>query len=300
MSGWVKLNRSVAEHWVWKEKPYSKGQAWVDIILSANHKAAKMALKGKVINLERGQQARSEITLADTWGWSRGKVRRFLKTLESDSMIVQQTSHATSIITVCNYSIYQDGLPTSDTADSTTDGTGVGTTDGQHTVHKQECNNEKKKKKTTLSSKNPTYRPDAEKTYKSKKGRNLKGIQLDWFEQFWKAFNYKDGKADAADSWLNLKVDETKFQMIMDGARREAMARPERKRNGSTPKMAQGWLTSRRFEDEGSGDTGIKNWWETGPGIEAKGKELGIEQGDDDYPTWYAKINKIGRGYEQD
>lgn len=134
--------------------------------------------------------------------------------------------------------------------------------------------------------------------YQTKKGRKLKGDQLENFEAFWITFNYKSGKADAADAWFDLKVNMFLFQQIMAGARREAKGRAGLIAQKKTPKMAQGWLSSRRFEDESTqtADGEIKSWWETASGIEAKGEELGIEQGDDDYPTWYGKIKQAAKG----
>lgn len=108
MSGWICLHREITDHWIWQGEPYSKAQAWVDLVIHANHTNTRITIKGQHVNLKRGQQARSELTLSKTWGWSRGKVRRFLKILENESMIVQQTGHLTSVITVCNYSVYQD------------------------------------------------------------------------------------------------------------------------------------------------------------------------------------------------
>lgn len=163
MSGWIKLSRAMSDNWLWQEKPFSKGQAWVDLLLFANHKPAKILLKGQMIDMARGQQARSEVTLAESWGWSRGKVRRFLKTLENDSMIVQQTSNATSIITICNYSTFQDGDTPDRTADGTAGSTAPGTAPEHQTVHSEEvkeCNNEKKVKKKTSARAAPCPRPD--------------------------------------------------------------------------------------------------------------------------------------------
>lgn len=148
MSGWIKLSRAMSDNWLWQEKPFSKGQAWVDLLMFANHRPAKILIKGQMLGMDRGDQARSEVTLAETWGWSRGKVRRFLKTLENDSMIVQQTSNATSIITICNYKEYQDGGTPDDTADGTAGSTAPGTPPEHQTVHSEEvkeCKNEKKK-----------------------------------------------------------------------------------------------------------------------------------------------------------
>jgi len=87
-------------------------------------------------------------------------------------------------------------------------------------------------------------------TYRSKRGRLLKGTALERFNKFWKVFNYKKDRAAAADSWLDLKPDEETFTRIIEAAEREARARPALVANGRTPKYAQGWLTARRFEDE--------------------------------------------------
>lgn len=130
--GWVKLHRCIIDNWVW-DCEFSYGQAWIDLLMKACHKPSKLMIKGQMISLERGQQARSEVTLAKEWKWSRGKVRRFLSRLECDSMIVHQTDNLTSIITICNYDSFQGG----DTADGTADGTA----NGQQTVHKQEVKN---------------------------------------------------------------------------------------------------------------------------------------------------------------
>lgn len=135
MSGWIKLHRDMRRHWLWENEEFTRGQAWIDLLLHANHSDKKVLIKKRLIDLKRGQQARSELTLSATWGWSRGKVRRFLKQLENEQMIVQQATQLTSIITICNYSYFQGGTATHSTTDSTTGGTA----NGQQAVHKQEC-----------------------------------------------------------------------------------------------------------------------------------------------------------------
>lgn len=146
MAGWVKLDRSIQDHWLWSEKPFSKAQAWVDLILSANHKGAKFMIKHSLVEIERGQQARSEVTLSKEWGWSRDKVRRFLKLLENDGMIRQQKTNITTVLTICNYERFQSSEAPDDTADDTADKTAVDTPTRQQSIHKQECKNEKNEK----------------------------------------------------------------------------------------------------------------------------------------------------------
>lgn len=156
MAGWIKLHRDLSQHWLWGDEQFTRGQAWVDLLLHANHSDKKFSIKNQLIDVKRGQQARSELTLSATWKWSRGKVRRFLKQLENEHMIVQQTTQLTSIITICNYDDFQGLDSEGDTPSSTADGTPDGTPNEHQTVqqavHKQECKelkNDKNVKKTT-------------------------------------------------------------------------------------------------------------------------------------------------------
>lgn len=113
-SGWISVDRAIADHWVW-DCEFSTGQAWVDLLLHACHSGNKLMIKGQLITLQRGEQARSEVTLSAAWKWSRNKVRRFLKNLENDGMIEHKTTHLTSIISICNYNYFQ----VNDTSDGT-------------------------------------------------------------------------------------------------------------------------------------------------------------------------------------
>jgi hypothetical protein len=113
--GWISLNREVMSHWVWNCE-FSAGQAWVDLLLYANHSPAKLMIKGQLVDIARGQQARSELTLSKSWKWSRSKVRRYLKNLEKDGMINIKSGHLTTVITICNYDIFQSNDTAVDTA----------------------------------------------------------------------------------------------------------------------------------------------------------------------------------------
>jgi hypothetical protein len=123
--GWIRIDRAVRDNWIWKNGPFTYAQAWLDLLLGANHKAAKISIKGTLIQLEIGQQARSELTLSKEWGWSRTKTRRFLGRLENDQMLIQQKNHLTSVITICNYKSFQgidsDGDTTEKTCNDTTE-----------------------------------------------------------------------------------------------------------------------------------------------------------------------------------
>jgi len=116
--GWISLSRSIKDHWLWSCE-FSLGQAWIDLLLNANHSDAKIMIKGQLLNISRGQQARSEVTLAGAWSWSRGRVRRFLSSLEADHMITVEGGHLTSVITICNYNDFQSNGRAIDTPNNT-------------------------------------------------------------------------------------------------------------------------------------------------------------------------------------
>ena len=119
------VNRSLLNHWLWIETPFSRGQAWIDLIGLANHSDKKTMHRGKLIECKRGDVNLSIDHLATRWGWSRGKTKRFLETLEDEQMIVLKTDSRKTVITVENYNIYQHVSEKTDskrTADGKADG----------------------------------------------------------------------------------------------------------------------------------------------------------------------------------
>lgn len=107
MSGWIKLHRNIKSHWIYNEKPFSKYHAWMDILLSANHKDNKFLLGNELVEVERGSFITSELKLMDKWGWSKTKVRNFLELLESDKMIVKVADRKKTTLTIVNYEVWQ-------------------------------------------------------------------------------------------------------------------------------------------------------------------------------------------------
>ena len=85
--GYIELHRAIRKNFLWKDKPFTKGQAWIDLLMDARYNQGGYFKRGIWIALDRGQVGRSELTLADNWGWSRGKVRRFLEKLKNEQMV---------------------------------------------------------------------------------------------------------------------------------------------------------------------------------------------------------------------
>jgi hypothetical protein len=111
--GFHPIFRSILNHWVWQDKPFRNGQAWVDMILMANHGDHPIKLSnGKTMLIKKGELFRTRETLAKRWGWKKGKVTRFLNRLKDDGMIsienVFLSGQRRSIITLLNYNRLHD------------------------------------------------------------------------------------------------------------------------------------------------------------------------------------------------
>ena len=104
--GWVKLHRSIQDHWIWKDP--LKLKWWIDIIMVVNHADSKVNLGLKIIECKRGQSVMSLSGWAKRWGVSKSMVRNFFNLLENDGMIIQENVTKSTRITVCNYDSYQD------------------------------------------------------------------------------------------------------------------------------------------------------------------------------------------------
>ena len=105
--GWISVHRQLEEHWLWQEKPFSKGQAWIDILMLANHADNKFLLGKKLVEVKAGSFITSIEKLKDRWGWSNTKVVNFLDLLESDGMLKRKSDTKKTVITVENYCFYQ-------------------------------------------------------------------------------------------------------------------------------------------------------------------------------------------------
>lgn len=89
----------------------------------------------------------------------------------------------------------------------------------------------------------------------TRKKRKLTGKRLETFSRFWNAFGYKKAKAEAADAWMDIpSLTNSLVDRIVEAAGKEAKQRPLLLARGQVPKMAQGWLSGRRWEDEAIND----------------------------------------------
>lgn len=108
MDGWIKLHRQIMENEFYFSERFSKGQAWIDLLLLANHKSSTIFIRGNEVKLERGQLGYAITTLAERWQWNERTVDKYLLMLQNREMIHYRKNHITTVITILNYDNYQN------------------------------------------------------------------------------------------------------------------------------------------------------------------------------------------------
>ena len=107
MSGFVKVYRNITNNTLWDDKPFSRGHAWIDLLLRVNHKPSKVLVDDTWIEIKPGETIWSIKDMANRWGWSRGKVARFVDGLQTEHMVNQKRTSKFTKITVVNWNKYQ-------------------------------------------------------------------------------------------------------------------------------------------------------------------------------------------------
>src|SRR5262245_51416748 len=126
---WFAVARNIFSHPVVGRKPYCDGFSWLWLCNEAAFQPRSVRVSGRsgayltTIKLERGQLSHSLRYMAEAWGWSVKRVRTFLHRLEMEGQIETQTDTGQTVITICNYAIYQNPDGTEGTPKDTPKGT---------------------------------------------------------------------------------------------------------------------------------------------------------------------------------
>ena len=107
--GWISVHRQIWDNeYLWDNKPFARGQAWIDLLLLANHEEQTVLMNKKVVSVERGQTITSIRKLGERWGWGRHKVCDFLNALVIMQMAKIESDTKKTVVTIENYSFFQD------------------------------------------------------------------------------------------------------------------------------------------------------------------------------------------------
>lgn len=103
--GWIKLHRSLRDHWLMTKPDYLA--IWIWIMLNTNHDRSTAMVGGKLVTVERGEVLVSVRSLAKQTGTSEQKVRSALKLFIIDSMLEAKSNTGATHLKVLNYNRLQ-------------------------------------------------------------------------------------------------------------------------------------------------------------------------------------------------
>ena len=109
MKGWISLHRKILDNPILSRgKIYSRFEAFVYMLLRANHSEGKCVIGNQLNIVNKGSFITSQKKLMQEFRWGSTKLRAFIKLLEADKMIEIKTTTYSTMITIINYSSYQN------------------------------------------------------------------------------------------------------------------------------------------------------------------------------------------------
>jgi len=208
-------------------QPVVLGYAWEWMVAEAAWRDTRANVNGKMVAVQRGQFTHSIRFMAEAFGWDRCAVARFIKRLQTETMIETSTETGQLVITICNYEKYQ-----ADTRDAET---GPGT--DPETEVRQERDRARQRKK------NPRTQEEKEKK------DSCDPAVIDTFEIAWRHYPRKVGKAAARKAWLKATGRAPADQILA------ALGEFTRATRETDPKFVPHlttWLNQGRWDDDQS------------------------------------------------
>lgn len=260
-AGYIKLYRQLMENPLWLERPFSRGQAWVDLILMANFTDGKLMQGGRMQDVPCGCLITSESYLMDRWGWGKSKLRSFLQLLEKEQMIDRKADRNRTSIHLRKYRDFQDSQ----------------TTDRPHTDYKQTADRpltdhnirREKGKKNNNYIYTPPYTPprgSESEASKASSGESLTVAKMaggaakaadhsktrmdESFDRFWAAYPRKVDKQRARKAWDKLCPDARLVETILSAVEAQSHTDQWNRDNGQYIPYPSSWLSGRRWDDE--------------------------------------------------
>lgn len=108
MSGFYILDRDFWTDDTFEDEPFTEREAWHWLIAHASYEPRRMRVGSRIIQIGRGQVAVSLRSLAETFGWSVGKLRNYTRILIDAEKISTECNTQLTIITLCNYDKFQN------------------------------------------------------------------------------------------------------------------------------------------------------------------------------------------------
>jgi len=231
-NGWIKLHRHLQDDPLWLSEPFTRGQAWVDLLGLANHADGYIRVNGERIDIKRGQLGYSILSLSKRWKWSRGKITRFLKEIEEQFKITLKTNTRNSIITICNYDVFQGGVLPNEHQTNT-----------KRTPNEHQTNTNKKKEVSKKEvSKKEVSKKEEEKKHTKK--------NLSEFEEFFEFYQKHGTEQKALKSYTTAIKEGATYEAIIKGLKKyQAQCRANNIEQRFI-KHASTWLNDKGWKQE--------------------------------------------------
>ena len=180
MKGWISLHRKILDNPILtRGRQYSRFEAFVYMLLKANHKDNKALIGNNLIIIKKGSFITSQKKLMKEFNWGSSRLRNFLKLLESDGMIETNTNTISTHITINNYKELQ----------------GLQTANELQTKHKQTANKLQTKTNNNVNNDNNVNKKEIfiKKVFEFEKEYDKE--TLDEFIDYWTEKNMSGTKA---------------------------------------------------------------------------------------------------------
>ena len=185
-NGWITLHRKITE-WEWYTD-INTCHLFIYCLLKANHKTKNW----RGIKINRGTFITSLDTISKETGLSVMQVRTAIKKLESTNEITSKPTSKNRLITIINYSNYQDDNKQ----------------DNKQITNKQQTNN---KQITTTNNDNNDNNENNENNDKQ-------DIYIVHFEKFWEEYPRKLDKKKAKSKFIGLSKKGVDYEEVIAGA----------------------------------------------------------------------------------
>jgi hypothetical protein len=265
--GWVRVYRSLLDHPIWTAERFARGQAWLDLIMRAAYEDHESFTTHGPDWIKRGQVLTTQVALAERWRWDRETVRSFLDTLKRRSMIVIETSKATStgytLITIRNYERFQGchekGLSIESGIVST------GESRNRAASMPQPCPTSEEGEEGEEGQEGEERSVPRERVRPGVREHDAMTARVacpSWetaapevapdplFARFWEAYPKKVARPAALKAWHKLRPDEALFEKMLAALEVQRQSQNWTKDRGLFIPYPATWLNNRRWEDE--------------------------------------------------
>jgi hypothetical protein len=234
---------------------YSRFEAWADLLMEVCWKARQVINKGRTILLERGEMLAARKWLAERWNWTEKTVRWFIDRLDEQRMISHKSGHSddrlhgrsVGVISVCNYDKYQTRRDLEFLLNGQSNGHSTAT-QRPHPYKETRIQEEEEVANATLFDESASNAPA-----KAKPARKKASIPEEYtsdFEEFWKLYPRRQGKAAAFRSWQKLSLPQKRRAYVaLKRQLADLAARAKDPRGNYCPHPAT-WINEGRFDDD--------------------------------------------------